>query len=223
MSTYLNNNGVVFPNGSFQYTQGRDGAGASFITSSQYFTPPTSYIKVTIIGGGGAGGSATTNNFAGTPGASGGVAIIWLSLSDNTSIYVTVGGGGSATSTNGGAGGTSSFGSYASATGGGGGTYQGGYTTIGLGGAGSGGDFNLTGQNGIWGFGLKALPNLYGTQRAYSVGGLCPINFGGRPGNSQNSNNSATGIGHGGSGSTLATGSLVYGGNGAPGAVLIEW
>lgn len=134
-------------------------------TSSGTWTKPSGITKVIVwcqAGGGGGGGAGTTsgNKFCGG-GAGGGFSCEVIDVSGTASETVTVGAGGTAganTGGNGGTGGTSSFGAYVSATGGAGGTgFAGaGSTTLAnrsAGGAGSGGDFNLTGQSGETGGG----------------------------------------------------------------------
>lgn len=93
--------------------------------------------QVMVIGGGGGGGS---NVNAGSGGGGGGIAYKLVDLTGVTSVTVTVGAGG-ASGVNGG---SSSFGAHCSATGGNNGQGGGGGTDLGVGGIGSGGDWNDT-------------------------------------------------------------------------------
>lgn len=138
------------------------------ITSTGTYTAPAglTYAFVELAGGGGgSGGCATTsagNGSAGAGGGGGGYASKILSAATiGASQSVTIGDGGTAGAAganNGGNGGTTSFGAIMSATGGALG--QGGAQSTatrpwiagGVGGVGSGGDVNIAGQGGGWGF-----------------------------------------------------------------------
>ena len=122
-------------------------------------------LMVYVTGGGGAGGANQDHsNYHGGNGAAGGTTIKFITATTNdstptsflntTTVTVTVGHGGTCltnqdvgtTATQ--VGGTSSFGTFCTATGGTGGAKGGGIGTNVVGGVGSGGDINLTGQGG---------------------------------------------------------------------------
>lgn len=128
------------------------------ITSTGTWTNPGSVtkVKVTVVGGGGggAGGYRGPVQCGGGGGGAGGTAIEIITI-PTSPVPITIGDGGSGGPTylsSGTAGGTSSFGAYCSATGGSGGTHNpGGRTFGGVGGLGSGGTINITGNGGVHG------------------------------------------------------------------------
>jgi hypothetical protein len=144
---------------------GLGGQTAYTTAGSGIFTIPSgkSTLKVTIVGAGGGGGpggyggnpmNGQPNYGYNVPGASGGAAIKYLSVTPGNTINYVVGAGGTSASgpQNGGTGGTSSVSSgnqtitTVSATGGGGGGYNAAvYNTEA--GTGSNGDINSKGQN----------------------------------------------------------------------------
>lgn len=243
MAVSLTSSGITFPNSTTQ-SLAKGHRMTKFTSSGTFTVPDVKRLKVTVIGGGGAGGAAyktyTGSSTQGSAGGAGGIAIDLITVTPGDTISVTIGAGGSGTAnpyttTAAQNGGTSSFGAYLSATGGTGGNNN--YSNnSGAGGLGSGStnSMNLYGNTGnsfytlytsYLNFQALFTPSGY----AYSVGGYSFHNFGGTPGYSDNntmdgnySQYNATGYGHGGSGAT-STANLYYGGNGAPGLVLIEW
>lgn len=117
----------------------------TFTTNGTYNKPANvSKIFVQVVGGGGAGVGY------GESGGAGGYAEKLIDATGITSVQVTVGQGSTqyrTYSAQAGAGASSSFGSYLTATGGNGGS-QSHYHCGGIGGVGSGGDFNMYGGGG---------------------------------------------------------------------------
>lgn len=138
-------------------------AGGGGLTGDQIFTGSGTWNKpsgvktvyVTVVGGGGGGGGRGHFNSGstGTGGSAGGIAHEVINVENVNSVAVTVGGGGNGGGNNfanGNTGGTSSFGGYVSATGGTGG-YGGNDSNVALnrlGGIGSGGRWNIRGEQG---------------------------------------------------------------------------
>jgi len=175
-------------------------------------------VRATVIGGGGAGGYHTT--MPGGGGGAGGHAVgVVPNLTPGMSIPVTVGaaGSGSATPGTGISGGTSSFGTFLSATGGQGG---GGGTVVqfampgGLGGLGSGGQYNSGGSMGSDSIAIAG--------RGGDGGG--PGQGRGASGPQGGFQATAYGAGGGGGGSTTGTSPVgSAGGAGAIGIVILEY
>ena len=159
---------------------------------------------VEVVGGGGEG--ADSNTYASGGGGGGGYSRKRISLAEITTVAVTVGAGGSGGTTTGGNGGTSSFGAHCSATGGSGSVATGASKPVGgNGGAGSGGDVNITGDKGDTG-------EIVGGNGGSSV-------FGGSgKGTFSGVSAAGTGPGGGGAGGGQDTGT---GGNGANGIVIV--
>jgi hypothetical protein len=176
-ATLTAGSGISVTNGSGSITIAASGGGG--FSNLEAFTSPGTWtnpgnvakVKVTVVGGGGGGGGsgpspANNPGFSGG-GGGGGAAIEVIPFPTATNVSVTVGGGGTGPANAfGNAGGTSSFGAYCSATGGSGGfrndqsNTNTNYNQPGAaGGAGSGGDINLSGGNGenmktdVWGAG----------------------------------------------------------------------
>lgn len=125
--------------GGAEIDAGGAGSGTHTITNAPYekATNNPTFIKNRVVGGSGAGGSNTTS-----PGGGGGGGCEKTILSAELSSAETVTSGvAGITSANGG---TSSFGSHCSATGG-----QSAGSGVALGGVGTGGDINVSGQNGF--------------------------------------------------------------------------
>ena len=128
-------------------------------TASGTWTIPAGITKakVTIQGAGGGGASSiSTCQMAGNGGGGGATIKYVTGLTPTGTVACTIGAGGAGAisgATNGGAGGTTSFGAYCSVTGGGGGASSGILDPvyfqfpIGSGGAGTGGNWNLTGSS----------------------------------------------------------------------------
>ena len=196
--------------------------GEQAFPASGTFVVPYGVFQVfaRVWGGGGGGGSAVEVASAGSGAGPGGYTEGWFAVTPGQSITVTVGAGGvgSTGSFNGTAGGSSSFGSFCSATGGGGGYYSagGGQTTVGLPGAGSGGQVNLTGQSG--GQGLTPTSTLLfgGFGGAPPFGSLTPVSIGGV------GSDGSVPAGAGAGGSYSGVGGEA-GGDGGAGLVIISW
>ena len=175
-------------------------------TSSGTYTKPSGLKRVVVyvVGGGGAGRSA-----GGGGGAGGGTAIEVIEAgSVGSTETVTIGAGGTDNTSNpAGSGGPSPFGSHCSATGGGGGALNaGGGHYPGDGGAGSGGDLNITGQ------GANITHEAQGGSSAFGGGGRGSRNDG------TYAHGSAGGAFGGGGGGATSGGN---GGDGAAGVVFV--
>jgi hypothetical protein len=175
-------------------------------TSSGTYTKPSGLKRVVVyvVGGGGAGRSG-----GGGGGAGGGTAIEVIEASSiGSTETVTIGAGGTDNTSNpAGSGGTSSFGSHCSATGGGGGALTaGGGHYPGDGGAGSGGDLNITGQ------GANVTHEAQGGSSAFGGGGRGSRNDG------TYAHGQAGGAFGGGGGGAISGGN---GGDGAAGVVFV--
>jgi len=172
--------------------------GGQVFTSSGTFTVPTDVIriKVTVIGGGGGGGY---DPYGG--GGGGGAAVKYIDTTEGAEFSCTIGSGGAGRTpyNSSSSGGTTSFDSECYATGGG--------AAGGSGGAGSGGTFNLDGSDGESG--------------AESIGGSSPFGGGARAGRN---GGRYGGGGGGGSYESGPVGPLITsGGDGAAGAIIIEY
>jgi hypothetical protein len=178
------------------------------------------YVKVTVVGGGGGGSSG--GGYA-RPGAGGGMAVKYIqaaSLGATETVTVGDGGAGGAGGVggqNGSAGETSSFGAHCSATGGAGGLWNTTFGTV-AGGTGSGGDINLSGQNG---------PGYLGNTSSSAPGGASPFMSGGGISGSNagvDANNGQPAVANSGSGGGCAyNNSTSYaGGAGGSGIVIVE-
>ncbi|AGG91303.1 tail fiber assembly [Synechococcus phage S-RIP2] len=194
-------------------------------TGTSTWTKPSGITKVKVIvtggGGGGAGGQNEAN--CGSSGAAGGTAIEIIDVSSVSSVTVTVGTGGPGGSSDGAGtgGGTSSFGTYCSATGGDRGLNNAAYsnTSRSLGGAGTGGDINITGGAGGQAGGGNTSDSNSGQRGGASYWG------GGGTGGSMNvgaAASSGIAYGSGGGGGNHHTGNEAPGANGAPGIVVVE-
>ena len=175
-------------------------------------------IGVKIFGGGGGAGGFSWNTSPGGGGGGGGyTSLAALAVTPGDEITVTVGAGGNGGygATNGADGETSSFGAHGSAGGGGGGTYgvYGGFGTGGPAGIGTtenGEAGNTSASTAVAAWGGAAGGTAYGGG-ARSIGPTEPGD--GNPGNS-----------YGGGGSSgWNSAADRYGGDGADGAVVIDW
>lgn len=193
-------------------------------TSSGTFTIPSGItsVKATVTGAGGAGGGATTTaNASGTGGGGAGTAIKWLSgLTPGNTLTVTVGTGGTGSANAvGNPGGNSTVASGTqtistiSGNGGGGGAATGNVVGA-VGGAGTGGDINLTGS--------QPMMALVTYCNAGSNGGAS-FWAGGGGGGFTGSGAAGTSPGSGGGGAGGGASGAVAGGAGANGIVVFEW
>lgn len=200
--------------------------GVRYIGASTTYNPTagTNKVKATVYGGGGGGGGTGATGVGqvavGGGGAAGGRAEKIIT-SGFAGVTATVGGPGtSAADSAGGNGGTSSFGAHCSATGGMGGIRgvglppQGTFIGGSVGGAGSGGDINSTGGEGMPGF--SATSPLSGSGGGNSLGA------GARFVSGLSGGTAATTPGTGGSGgSAPASASVTGGGPGAAGLIIV--
>jgi len=198
-------------------------------TSVNTSTAGTNFCDVYVVGGGGGGGAANAAGAAqaaaGSGGGGGGFARKRITSGFN-GVTVTIGAGGvAAVGSGGGVGGTTSFGGILSATGGGGGAIGGVqsnansffYGAIAAGGLGSGGDINMAGG---WGkFGFIAPTSLQvsgeGGSSFFGPGGYPIVGLGGGA--------NGTNYGSGGSGGSVSPSTgPASGGFGAPGLCVVE-
>ena len=195
-------------------------ASVQVFTSSGTWTRPSGITKVVIHvvgGGGGGGGGRSAYNYQGDGGGAGGLAIKFLDVSSISSSTITVGAATSeaAIDADGADGNASSWadGTNTITANGGGHGDRGGDGIYRAGGSASGGDINVTGGSGASGMS----PN--NASFSGGLGGICSHGFGGGPGAMirSDSNNNATGYGHGGSGGPTNE----TGGASAPGIVVV--
>lgn len=214
-------------------------AGGGGLTGDELFTASGTWTKpagvntayVTVVGGGGGGGGRGhyNNAVSGTGGNAGGVAFKVVDVSNVNTVAVTVGGGGAGGGNNhavGGTGGTSSFGSYVSATGGSGG-YGGNTVNAALnriGGIGSGGTWNIRGDQSYWSHsGASTNSSIHecrlGAGGSYGLGGMQATV------NDNNGRRNAQGYGAGGMGGSgiINTDSRNNSSAGTGGAVYIRY
>lgn len=203
-------------------------------TSSTTWNKPVNmgsngFVIVEVCGAGGGGGGAASspasNSSAGGPGGAGGFSrkrILAASLGSSETVTVgTAGTAGSAGNNNGGNGGNSSFGSHCSANGGNGGSgmqAESGNRVAagGTGGTATGGDINITGQNG-------AVARVHDGWPFPAAGGDTPLGMGG-VWQSGGGGNGAAGRGYGaggGGGVSFADSTARAGGAGAGGIVIV--
>jgi hypothetical protein len=186
-------------------------------TSSGTWTKPSGItkVKVTVVGGGGGGAGRDSADDSSMGGGGGGASIEVIDVSSVSSVTVTIGAGG-AGGANGSDGGTTSFGSYLQATGGEGGVKTQADPGGGLGGVGSGGDINFTGQKGS---GSMVYDNS-GNDFAGGMGGNSLLGFGGAFMKYNETAAAATGFGGGGGAKTAN--SSTTGAAGSAGIVIVE-
>jgi len=205
----------------FKLPQLRPGfaTGVQALTSSGAFAVPAGVIQVEVeVWGGGAGSfSSVSGGPAGGAGAGGYARKRVTGLTPGQTVAVTVGTGGTAGTTGVAptAGGSSSFGSYVSATGG---ILNPLATTSspmngGAGGNGAGGDINISGSDGNWGYSNNG-----------GMGGAAPCGGGARNAGGGGGNagffpgGGASGAGTGAAGTTVQSGAA-----GAAGLVMVRW
>jgi len=202
-------------------------------TSSGTYTPTAGmlYCIIEAVGGGGGGGGAAAtgaNNAVGGGGGAGGYARLKASaatIGASQTVTINTGGaGGTAGANNGSNGGSVTFGALITCNGGTGGT--GGaagnpsYVAGGAGGTATGGDVNIAGGRGSYGFGV-------GTSNVNSLGGLGGNSMLGFASTAGGSATSGTGVsagnyGAGGSGGYSSVSSAAAaGGNGSNGIVIV--
>lgn len=237
MAVSLNPNGLTLGNttvGDWADAGGGSPPTISVFENSGTWNKPSgcTKVKVFVTGGGGGGGTSRVNpsntgrnTTAG--GSAGGTAIEYIDVTNTNSVTVTIGNGGTGNWGYGGvygnAGGASSFGAFCSANGGGGGA---GYVhnntaatiTTNSGGNGVGGNLNIEGQSGIFGY----IDNSF-TQRAPGTGGAS-FWGGGAEGSVADSGSPPTPVayGAGGGGASGGGGTDQRGGTGAKGVVVVE-
>lgn len=210
----------------------------STFTSSGTYTPTTGmlYCAVDAQGGGGGGGGAaaiTTGLSAGGGGGAGGRAIKTYTntlIGANAAIVINSGGtGGIAGNNTGSTGGSVTFtpagaGAVLTCNGGVGGSGSPERTTAniggggGLGGTATGGDINIEGTDGLYGF---TLGTSSGSQAISGQGASSIYGSGGQATGGGGSGSSATGNGAGGAGGAASSGTPQAGGNGTNGIVII--
>ena len=193
-------------------------------TASGSFVAPSTQLEVWAVGGGGSGGASgdgSGGGVAGNMGGGGGAGAFGYKrvtgLTVGATVAVAIGAGGSA----GGAGGSTSFGAHLTCAGGGAGT--GGVSTVGSGGSGgvaTGADVSVPG--GAGGFSGPNSPSsvtpsdvirIYG-RGGMVAGGWGTVTWGGTGG---------AGQGYGSGGNGASGGSLLAGGAGAPGLLIVRW
>jgi hypothetical protein len=196
--------------------------GKQYVTASNNVTVPQNiyHAFARVWGAGGGGGGSNATGIGGGGGGGGGYSEGLFPVTPGQVIPVTIGAPGSAGAPGGqgGNGGTTSFGSFNSATGGIGGTGAAGGLngSGGSAGAGTGGDFNLTGTGG-------GNP-IYNTSSfvAGSMGGAAPFSSGiTQPSSSGGPTNGIPGSFPGGGAGGGINGN--GGGLGAAALVIIEW
>lgn len=198
------------------------------------FTVPANCLalKVTVIGPGGGGGgtaSSAAASGAGGGGGGGGAAIKWFSGSSLLSTFnyaVWSGAGSGAAGNNAGLAGSSCFFGNVIATGGLGGIGNAGTSTVvditargGVGGTGFGGDLNITGSPGGFGF-VSGVADALG-----GIGGTSGLGFGTGAAPALDTSGGSAGTGYGGGGgggSQMNNGGAEPGGSGANGVILVE-
>lgn len=192
---------------------------SQIFTVSGTWTQPAGVtkVKVTVVGGGGGGGGTDANaSQTGGGGGSGSVAIATLTVAGNVTVTVGAAGGGGVGNNNGTTGGSSIF-STVTSIGGSGGSGHGGGSGSGAGGAGgtaSGGDINLSGENGFSG------------SVSYKAGGDTPLGFGVGAfpaAGAGSAGSTGTNYGSGGGGGIANGSSNINGGAGTQGLVIVEW
>lgn len=204
-------------------------SGFSFLTATGVYTTPANIttatqFKFTLVGAGGGGGGIATANGFGCGGGGGGVGVLFISgLTPSTAYAIAIGAagaGGSNTPAAGGNGGNTTLTISATTYTAGGGV--GGPATVSTTVGGTGGTvtnctISFVGQNGSGtrAAGTQSQGSLGGsTGLGWGIGGQGSVNFIGLDGYP------GTGYGGGGAGAGPGTG---IGGNGAAGAILVEW
>jgi hypothetical protein len=224
----MSNGGGILPTWQTPSITNGNPSGSQFITSGTTFTTPSTvnaatWFKFTLIGGGGGGAGTAATNSAAVGGGGGAVGIVTLNgLAASTVYNIAIGaaGSGGAAGANAGSNGgnttvtigsttyTAGFGSGAttgvSNDGAAGGACL--NTTISISG-GTGGSVGVAGTSTISGYGGAA--SGYGCQTSGRI--------------TTGAGASGTGYGAGGAGGKCSTATAVAGGNGAQGAIFVEW
>lgn len=195
--------------------------------------PDCRAIRVRVQGGGAGGGGAGTtssgNNSYGTGGGGGAYAESFINLNtieEPVSILIGAGGSGGAGAASGGSGGSSSFGGIVVAAGGFAGTFKpnsalGGYIGSGDGGLTTTGDIGIPGGPGAGGTGAAGLCS--SGSGGNSVLGSGGGNVGSAASGGTSNGRDGRGYGGGGGGAMCnQSASAKYGGDGAPGIIIIE-
>jgi len=222
---------VLTSNGTTWTSASGSGYKQVVFTSSGTWTKPAGLkeVKITVVGGGGGGGLTNdTSVSVGSGGGGGGGASIRVlaAASVGATETVTVGSGGASDT----AGGTSSFGSLASATGGQPGenstAFAGGtnFNNGGVGGVGSSGDINIKGGGGGFGVGMSTsgANGSVGGSGGSSILGGGAISKGIFPGLAASGDNGGLYGGGGGGAGARSNSTLISGGAGAAGIVIVE-
>ena len=182
----------------------------------------TKFILVYGVGGGGAGGGvASSVQNTGAGGGGGGYFNEFIDVSAVSTVTVTIGSGGTGVSeAAGNNGGNTSFGAFASGNGGSGGGTPASGGAGGAGGTASGGDVNITGQEGSRSSG--------GENQVGGLGGSSMLGFGGAmiSPDVAGTGKAATGFGGGGGGGATSAGgggvAASTGGAGSGGVIIVE-
>lgn len=210
-------------------TDGSIAGRTQVFTAAGSFIVPATQLEIWGIGAGGAGGCSgdgSGSGLAGNVGGGGGAGAFGYKrisgLTIGSTISVTIGAGGVPSTANpSGGGGSTSFGPHMTCGGGAGGAY--GVTTSGSGGAGgtaSGADVTVAGgAGGFAGPNVGGTPNYNDIVRIYGRGGMAPGGWG----TVSWSGTGSAGQGYGSGGSGASGGSLVLGGAGAPGLLIVRW
>lgn len=213
--------GVKFPDGTIQLSAPLlTGNIMPYITSSVFVVPNgVTRLKITAIGGGG-GGAGSSLSAPGSGGGGGGVTVAFVNVTPGATYTVTVGIGGNkgVSGTAGAMGTASSFDTLVTANGGTGGTVGGAGGAGATGGSTTGTILHIvagqTGSVGVSSYSGFAGGNGGSTFAGWGLGGTSGANAAGTNG---------VGYGGGGGGAGLLSSSFYAGGNGAGGAVFVEW
>lgn len=192
-----------------------------YYTSNDTFVVPDNIYKIKAHAwGAGGGGCATVGGVGGSGGGAGGFGIKIFDVTPGQSIAIAIGVGGAAGGATGGTGGNTSI-LTMTANGGDGATIAASISEGGTGGTVSGADFPVSGGSGnaVGNGGVAGLT----ADASVGIGGNCP--HGGDGGKCSSNATRANGVvpGGGGAGQSTSTVPSAVAGNGASGAILIEY